>query len=674
MRVETGELPAAGELLSDVQNANESVYDGDTGDSLNIIGPQGVLEFRVSGRGRTLPGGEMVQDEHVAVLYAPMDTVTELRGQPGIDELRFRLIDPDPAAAQATMDAIRGNLMGLDAFPGFVNLATIRAPGDWPGRSESETFGQFVVVLTILSVLSATVLIANTMTTLVAEQTKDIAVMRALGARRQQIAAIYLRTTMIMALAGALLGTIVGVVLSSLLADYFSRSFWMVPTGFGLVGAMIALSMATGIIVPPLAALPAIRRALAVPVREGLDASGSSLGPQTVLDQILRRVTWLPRTAQIGLRNAGRRWRRSAATVSIVALAVANLLATMALGTAVTDTTRSMWASHRYDIELRSTGFELFDGEAREQLAILSDVAEVESMVTTRIAIGWHDAPLDAQLWGLESDPLVQPPLSSGRWFDPASETIAAVGVIEETLAGAIGIELGDQMAVQTAGGSHDVTIIGTVDTQQLDGRVLYMPIATAQGWLSHGDDASSLLIQTMSPETAVVDRVSAAAEDVLVRHGYDVATTIRYVAEREAVQANASVARVIAALGFIIVATSLIGLANTMTTSILERTREIGVLRSIGARSRDIRRMFTVEGLSLAVVGWVLGVPLGYGFTWALSRLIWELIELRLPVVFPWVHVGWALAGTLILTVLIMTMPLRRAARVRAGDALRYG
>ena len=126
--------------------------------------------------------------------------------------------------------------------------------------------------------------------------------------------------------------------------------------------------------------------------------------------------------------------------------------------------------------------------------------------------------------------------------------------------------------------------------------------------------------------------------------------------------------------LGFLIVAISMVGLANAMTMSVLERTREIGILRCIGARARDVRRIFATEGVALAVAGWLLGIPLGYVLDRVLVWLVKEVINVDLPVVFPPGNVVLALVGTVALALLITLLPIRRAVRFRPGDALRYG
>ena len=107
---------------------------------------------------------------------------------------------------------------------------------------------------------------------------------------------------------------------------------------------------------------------------------------------------------------------------------------------------------------------------------------------------------------------------------------------------------------------------------------------------------------------------------------------------------------------------------------AVLERTREIGMLRSVGARARDVRRIFATEGLVVAVTGWLLGVPLGYAVR-ARHRLGWparpsgstsrSCSRSR--------YVAIALVGTVILALLVMLAPLRRAVRFKPGEAIRY-
>jgi ABC-type lipoprotein release transport system permease subunit len=175
------------------------------------------------------------------------------------------------------------------------------------------------------------------------------------------------------------------------------------------------------------------------------------------------------------------------------------------------------------------------------------------------------------------------------------------------------------------------------------------------------------------SSHRAFVDRTTARLEDRLGVLGYEVASEIPCVAERDEVAANRTITTTIALLGFLIVAMSMVGLANAITMNVLERTREIGILPCIGARARDVRRIFTTEGVALALVGWMLGVPLGYVLDRMLVWLVWEVVDQRIPVTFPPWNILIALVGTAALALLVLLLPVRRAVRIRPGDALRF-
>ena len=111
----------------------------------------------------------------------------------------------------------------------------------------------------------------------------------------------------------------------------------------------------------------------------------------------------------------------------------------------------------------------------------------------------------------------------------------------------------------------------------------------------------------------AFIDRTTTRIEDTLTAHGYDVNSEIVYARLANEIASNRTSTTTPAAVGLLVVAIGIAGLANALTMSVLERTREIGILRSIGARARDIRRIFAAETLTLAAAGWLIGVPLGY-------------------------------------------------------------
>ncbi len=668
-RVESGSFPDEGEVLSDVQNANVGVYGGDAGDTITVVGETGETPLALSGRGRTLPGGEQVQDESVVVLYATVPTVASLGGDTGFGRLAFQLDDPGPLAAEETVELIRQQLGAVEGFEGFAGLPQVREPGDWPAKSDTEQFAKLLSVITVLALFSSVVLIANTMSTLVAEQTRQIAVMRAIGARRRDISAVYLRTTVLVGGSGALVGSALGVLLANALAASFGQQFWAVDVAFGVDWKVLLASLVLGVVAAPLAALPAIWRAQRLGVRQGLEATDMTMGAGRI-DAVLRQATFLPRPAQIGLRNAGRRLRRSLAIAVIVALAVGNLLAVLAVSQGATEATQSSWGDHLEDVQFFTGGTRPFDDAAREAVASTPGVAEVEEVLKTGALLGSRRVVI----WAVELDPLFGYRMSEGRWFDSVeADEARPVVVVERNLAEVEGIEVGDTIALTIETGVADFEVVGVAGNQQEDGMAVFVPLSTARSLLDQPEGTRLLWVQMTSSEEPFVDRTTSAVEDRLMALGHDVASEIRYVAESREISANRSITWTITVLGLMIVAISMVGLANTMTTNVLERTREIGILRSIGARGRDVRRIFTSEGVALAILGWVIGIPVGYALARLLVWLIWQVLEVRIPFLFPPLNLLGALAGTILLALLVLFFPVRRAVRFRPGEALRY-
>ncbi len=235
VHVTSGTAPRSGEVLTDVQNAREGVLHARAGQTLRVIGADGIVRrLRVSGEARNLDGGQSVSSDGVIVLYATAPTVASLSGSIGYSALLFRLADVRPAAVDSTLASVRRTLVAVPGFRGFTDLPQVRAAGDWPGKSSFQSFSKFFSVISLLALLSALVLISNTITTLVAEQTRDIGIMKAVGGRRRQIAAVYLRTALLLGGLGTAVGVAVGIALAYALTRFFGSTFFAVDVGFGV--------------------------------------------------------------------------------------------------------------------------------------------------------------------------------------------------------------------------------------------------------------------------------------------------------------------------------------------------------------------------------------------------------------------------------------------------------
>ena len=669
--VTAGSAPGTGAVLSDVQNAASGNGVGGAGGSVRLFAGNGrVVSLPVSGQGRNLTGGQIVAQDGVVVLYATTQTVAALSGTPGYTQLAFRLRDQSLPAAHRTVTAIRQYLQTVPGFTGFSDLPQIRAPGDWPGKSRFNDLTSILYVVTLLALVGALVLLSSTMTTMIGEQTPEIATMKAIGAGRKQIRNVYLRTATLLGALGALTGAAVGILLSWGLTAYFASSLFAITAPFSVDLPVLIASIALGVIGPPLAALPAIRRAARLPLADTLQAAGSATGPEGSLDRLLRRARFLPRTAQIGLRSVTRRRRRSIATALQVGLAVGTLLAFLSFATSVGNTVNQSWNSYRYNIHAGSTLGQALPPSVGAVIASVPGVARVQPQLRNNVKLGGRDG----QVWALPDQPMYSFHLVSGRLLTAADQrTQARVLVVEQTIAQTGNTHLGQQVELSTAAGPAQFTVVGIVSDQQQNGTVLYTPLTTMQSVLHTPGAVNVYWIQTTSANHNLIDATNTRLEDAFVSHGLQMGTEIEYVGAANDRAKYRGVTTAITVLGLLIVAISMVGLIDTITMVVLERTREIGILRCIGAHARDVRRIFATEGLTVALGGWMIGIPLGFGLAHGLVALAANVFNEHVLFAFPPINIPIALIGTVILALLVMQIPLRRAVRFKAGEALRY-
>jgi putative ABC transport system permease protein len=267
---------------------------------------------------------------------------------------------------------------------------------------------------------------------------------------------------------------------------------------------------------------------------------------------------------------------------------------------------------------------------------------------------------------------LYEPDIVSGRWFN-SGDASAPTAVVGRALAARAGIKAGDTVSASTATGPVQLKIAG------IDGRLInnatgvFFPIGEFQQILGRTDTNAFWLVSS-NKDHAAIDHLAANVEDTLGAAGYPAHTEIHYVEKNANLASNRVLVGVLAVMGVPIVAIGLIGLVNMMTMNVLERTREIGILRCIGARGRDITHIFQTEALAVALLGWVLSVPAGWLIGWTLVRVVSEMFKFgSIPYSYPAWYPPVALLATLALAWLVVIAPVRRATRLRPGDALRY-
>jgi putative ABC transport system permease protein len=678
----TGRMPGPGEALADGANARATDYAIPNGGTLKVRAASGALvPLRISGTGMNLAATPGANGSTTPVFYTTQATVDSLRGVHGFNGLGFRLRDDTKAAQSRAIAEVRTYLTahtGSDPISGY---PASRAADQWPGQASFGRVMALLYIITILAFLSALFLISATMNALVAEQAQEIAILKTLGGRRRQIRGIVLRTAAMLGAAGAILGTIIGIGVAYLVAHYFAETILNVSVGFGIAAGIVVVSLLLGPVLAVAASLPALRRALRSPVADTLAGADTAGGyGASRLDRLIARSgllseTAIPGSLRIGIRNALRQKRRSAAAIAQVAVAAGLAITFLTLGQSI-----STLISHTVD-QLRfsfavgmSSGSRPFGSQAVAIAAGTPGVTTAQPVETSSVQYNGQSYVA----WGLSAHPLYAYRLSAGHWFTAAQTAAGARTPITPVVVGpavarSAHASVGQILTLDTPAGYIHVRVIGLDSGAANNGDTVYFPRAALERLDGGPGTADSIWVTTASSSHAAIKRAAAAAASRLTAAGYRVSTAELYVVVAQDTASEHTVFTIVQLLGLLVVAIMLMGLVSALSMGVIERTREIGILRCVGARARNIRRVFSSEAVVLAGVGWVVAVPLGWLMFQGLRALILHNADLSLPDEFPPVIPLATLAGVLVLTLIVIRGPLRRATRIQPGTALRY-
>jgi putative ABC transport system permease protein len=678
----TGRMPGPGEVLADAGNARATGFAVPNGGTIDVRAAGGrLVRLRVSGTGLNLYATPGANGSTTPVFYAPTATVQALRGV-GYNYLGFRLTDDSTAAQSRVVAEARAYLTVQTGADPITALPAVRAHGQWPGQSGFNHIMALLYIITILAFSSALFLISATMNTLIAGQAGEIAILKTLGGRRRQIAGVTVRTAAMLGAAAAVLGAILGIAIAYLLAGYFAVKLIDVSFGFAISVPVVAASLVLGPALAVAASLPALRRALRMPVAETLAGAGTSGYGSGRLDRLVARSgllagTRVPGSVRMGVRNALRQKRRSAATIAQVAVAAGLAIAFLALGQSITAVISQTIGKLHFSVGVgvaSTRGARPFGSQALAVAAATPGVTGAEPVETS--SVQYNGQTYTA--WGLGTHPFYDYRLSAGRWFTAADIAAGARPAVPPVVLGpavarTTGARVGQILTLTLAAGPTRVRVIG-IDTGQTNaGGTVYFPLPVLERLDGGPGTADSIWLTTASTAHAAIDRATTAAANRLAAAGYPVSTTEIYVAEAQITAADTAILTVVEILGLVVVAIMLMGLVSALSMGVIERTREVGILRCLGARARQIRRVFSAEAVVLAAVGWAFGVLLGWLMYQGLLALFLHNVDVTLPEDFQPVIPLITLAGVLVLTLLVIRGPLRRATRIQPGTALRY-
>ncbi|NTV65021.1 MAG: ABC transporter permease, partial [Oscillochloris sp.] len=501
-----------------------------------------------------------------------------------------------------------------------------------PGKHPADDFVQaFILLLTVIgffALLLSAFLVVNTIGALLTQQIKQIGVMKSIGARSWDIVQLYLVTVLAFGALSLLVAIPLGVLGSWGLASFFVGLLNFNISTIAPTPGVLSQQIAAGLIIPLIAALFPIIGGTRVTVREALGGPGLGKGRfgRSQIDLLLGRITFLSRPLLLSLRNTFRRKGRLALTLTTLTLAGTIFMAVICERASLNTTVDSAFAQLNTDVFIYLE--RPYRTAVLDRLAAIPDVAAVEywSSYSPRVILA--DERESSETYSLTSVPAdgqsIRVAISEGRWLLPADE--GAVVLTSDYLKHYPDVKLGDPVRIKLNGKELSLMVVG-ISRAPFPFSTMYVNLATFSRQMGDAGRASEVKLITAARDTATQDRVAAAANDLLKATGVQV-TISRTLTTYRATN-NITIDMIIYFLllmAVLLAAVGGLGLMGTMSINVLERTREIGVMRAIGASNWAIQRIVIAEGMLIGAISWAMGsllaTPIAYGMNAGLAAI----------------------------------------------------
>jgi len=614
------------------------------------------------------PGRPPARMEQMLYGYTSRATLAAWNFQPQRVRLLARASEDSPAARQALAGRLQKMLEDAHITVYRSEVAALR---QHPHQFQLDSIEALLIGLAAVAWAICAVLIINLVDAILVREQRAIGVLKALGARSGQIALDYL---LVMAALGAV-ATLASLVPAALSGQAIARGIagmlnfdLMTP---GVTAPLLALVLAAGVLTPVAVAAWRITRTARRPVREAL--SRAPIHQQAGDGGWLHRLgAGLPMVPRVAWRTLLRQPRRSLLTALVLALGLSCCIGALNLRQSLLGTVQAVMQQRPYDLSVVLR----HPGEAAELQRWASGFANVQavelwSSTSARLADGSAAASGSVPLLSLPPGPLaMQPALLQGRWLDAAQPD--GVVVNQKLLADRPGLQLGSRLSLQVAGRSAPVQVIGVI--KEFAGGAVYASQALAEPLLEQpGHPNLMLLTLKQSTLRAQLD-LATQLEAGLAGHGWQIAQSQPGRMFEAAVQGHLEpMVWLLFGIACLALGVGGLGLASSISVSIVERHRELGVFKALGAGSGVVAGLFVCEALGIAALGWLMASAVAPLLSRVLANTVGRMV-LQYPFDYqpaPFVLPA-ALLAALLLAVLASAGPIRLGLRSTVHEALR--
>lgn len=643
------------------------------GDIVTIKTPKNkIRELRVAGVTHDLSQSPAMFDGNIYG-YVTFDTLEWLGEPRDYNEMRFVVAENADDKEHIT-DVAALVRRKIEKSGRAVFYTSIPKPGENPMNDVIQTILLLLGVLGILSLALSAFLVVNTISAILAQQVRQIGIMKAIGARRGQITGLYMTMAVAFGLLSLLVALPLGMLGAWLFCGFMAGMFNFDLIHFGVPLYVIGIQFAIGLLVPVLAALYPVLKGTHITAREAMSDYGLGqvqLG-RSVIDRTLERIRGVSRPVLLSLRNTFRQKGRLALTMLTLTLGGAIFISVFSVQASLMLTLDDLLSVWDYDIWLiteRSYRIEKLQAEAMSVPGIVK--ATGAGFVTARRVRADDSESENVFVFAAPAgSDLMKPVISEGRYLLPEDEN--AIVLTSTFLKDEPDIKVGDEIILKINGKESTWKLVGTSQWLAPFGYANYDHLSRITGDVGQ---VSSLCMVTDGHDLESQSKAAQALERSFTKAGLNVNAIIKIAEERAEVEATFNI--IISLLLIMAVLMAIVGglgLMGTMSINVLERTREIGVMRAIGASDGAVVQVFMIEGVLIGLLSWLIGSALAL----PLSKLLSDAVGLafwQAPLSYMFSPLG---AGVWFVVVVIISsmssfLPARGASRVTVREVLAY-
>ncbi len=603
--------PADGQIL--IERDALKVYKLDIGDTVLVKTPNGPKrELPIVGRVHD-PGLEQAWMEGVAYGYITLGTLEWLGQAPTLDQLKI-VVAENALDEEHIIRTANETKTWIEQNGRQVYRIKVPTPGEHPHRKPIGGLMYLLQALGLVSLILSGILVANMISALLVQQIRQIGVMKAVGARTGQIVGIYFGTVLILGLIALAVAMPISILATRAYCVYavgmlnFNIVSWQIPVW------VYALEVSISLPVPILVAAYPVYRGSRITVREAISDYGVGQGKfgTNSVDLLLGRIGGLARPLLLSLRNTFRRRGRLAFTLGTLAVGGAIFMAMLNIRASIGKTLDEVYDSPFFN----NIDIALFRPYPVEQIAqSIGDtpgVTGVEMWNSSLAAVEYPD--------GTEGNPfrVVAPPettellnaslvsLVEGRWLQPDDEN--ALVINHSFLSEEPDVKVGDEIVLKIGGQRTTWEVVGIVRQVMVEATayVNYTSFARATG--REEGYANEIRIVTQDRDEATQDAVLSSLEQKLEETGLDVSWTVKPAGYGEAIEDHMRlITSILMLMAVLTIIVGGLGLVITMNINVMERTREIGVMRAIGGSTHAILRIIVTEGGLIGLLSWLV-------------------------------------------------------------------